>query len=344
MPLSAFPHFEPHPLVRGGHAQTLAGHFFPGALFPYRATQHPVSLPDGDTIILHDDRPAEWQSTDRTVLLIHGLAGSHDSPYVRRIAAKLGDRGIRAFRMDLRGCGAGERLAKLPYHSGRTEDAAAALEAIARLCPDSPTALVGFSLGGNITLKLLGEVGERPPGNLDRAMAVCPPIDLSACTVALSKNVNRIYDRYFVRLLTQQLEERRRKIPDAAYREFERPPKRLMEFDDLFTAPVCGFGTADHYYRTCSSGQFLHDIELPCFILAARDDPMIPPGPLESASISATTVVHLTDTGGHLGFVGKTGIDPDRRWMDWRVVDFALAPAPPRRHPERETLHRHRSP
>ncbi|MFO0949294.1 MAG: alpha/beta fold hydrolase [Planctomycetota bacterium] len=330
MSFPAFPRFQPHPLVRGGHAQTLAGHFFPGNLAPYRARQHAVALPDGDTVILHDDRPKEWKPSDRTVLLIHGLAGSHESPYVRRIAAKLNDRGIRAFRMDLRGCGAGEGLAKFPYHSGRTEDATTALEMIARLCPDSPAALVGFSLGGNITLKLLGEVKNKPPGNLDRAMAVCPPIDLSACTVALSQNLNRIYDRYFVRLLSRQLEDRRRRIPDAAYRKFDRRPRRLMEFDDQFTAPICGFGTAANYYRTCSSGRFLQDIELPCLILAARDDPMIPPISLESADVSATTVVHLTDTGGHLGFVAKNGIDPDRRWMDWRVVDFAAAPEPPR--------------
>lgn len=316
------PDFEPHPLFRGGHAQTLAGHFLPSRLVPYKAMQHVVDLPDGDRVVLHDDCPEGWRSGDPIVLLIHGLAGSHASLYLRRIAAKLETIGVRSFRMDLRGCGAGERLARLPYHSGRTEDAAAALNYLARLCPDSPAALTGFSLGGNITLKLMGEVGSRPPGNLVRAMAVCPPVDLAACSAAISRNLNRLYDRYFVRLLLGQLKSRQLILPDAPMVAFPKPPRRLFEFDDSFTAPICGFQTAANYYRTCSSGQFLADIELPTLILAARNDPMIPPQPLEEAPRSRAVLLHLTDSGGHLGYVSRSADDGDRRWMDWRVVEW----------------------
>ncbi len=99
-------------------------------------------------MILHDDCPDEWQPRDRVALMIHGLAGCHESGYMQRIAHKLSTRGVRVFRMDLRGCGAGQELASLPYHSGRSEDAVAALEEIAEIAPDSPVTLVGFSLGG----------------------------------------------------------------------------------------------------------------------------------------------------------------------------------------------------
>ncbi|OYV87501.1 MAG: hypothetical protein B7Z73_10010 [Planctomycetia bacterium 21-64-5] len=148
-----------------------------------RVNGHAVTtarLHDGDQIVLHDDCPEGWQPGDRVALLIHGLAGCHQSIYMLRIAARLEELGVRAFRMDLRGCGAGVGLARLPYHAGRSEDAAAALETIARLCPASPVALVGFSMGGNIALKLLGELGEERCGHLDRAVAVCPPFDLLA--------------------------------------------------------------------------------------------------------------------------------------------------------------------
>ena len=164
--------FRPHPLLRGGHFQTLAGFYLTGRPLAYKAQQHRVALADGDQLVLHDDQPADWQPGDRAALLIHGLAGCHQSSYMPRVAAALEERGIRVFRLDLRGCGAGVGLARMPYHGGRSEDAAAALETLTRLCPDSPVALVGFSMGGNIALKLLGELGDGRCGHLDCAVAV----------------------------------------------------------------------------------------------------------------------------------------------------------------------------
>ncbi|MEX0679442.1 MAG: alpha/beta fold hydrolase [Pirellulales bacterium] len=320
-----FPPFRPHPWLRSGHAQTVAGAFLPGRRYPYRARRHRVALADGDAIVLHDDCPSGWRSGDRAALLIHGLAGCHESRYVQRIAHKLGARGVRAFRMDLRGCGAGAGLSRLPYHSGRSEDAAAALLALARIAPDSPVTLVGFSLGGNITLKLAGELADRPCGQLDSAMAVCPPVDLAACSRQIQKRENRVYDRYFVGLLLRQIEDHLRASPDAATVRFARPPRTLWEFDNAFTAVVCGFGTADNYYALASSLPLLPNIRLPTLIVSARDDPMIPPEPLAGASLPPAVRLHMSDHGGHLGFVGRGGTDADRRWMDWRVVDWVLA-------------------
>jgi uncharacterized protein len=320
-----FPPFEPHPLLPGPHAQTLAGVYLPGHRFPYQATQCRVPLDDGDQIVLHDDLPANWQASGRSALLIHGLAGCHESGYMQRIAHKLNERGVRTFRLDLRGCGAGAGLARLPYHSGRSEDAKAALVAIARILPQSPTTLIGFSLGANITLKLLGELEGRPCGNLDSAVAVSPPVDLAACSRQMQQRANRIYDRHFVGLLLRQIADRRRTLADAASVTFSRRPKTLWEFDDKFTAVVSGFGTAENYYRTASSAQFIPAIRTPTLILASRDDPMIPCDGLERAKIPPGVDVHLTHRGGHLGFVGRAGIDADRRWMDWRVVDWVLA-------------------
>jgi predicted alpha/beta-fold hydrolase len=335
-----FTPFQPHPLLRGGHLQTLAGVYLPWPALAYRAEKHCVTLADGDRIILHDDCPAEWQPSDRSAVLIHGLAGCHTSGYMQRIAHKLSARGVRAFRMDLRGCGAGAGLARLPYHSGRSEDAAAALEAIARLVPLSPTTLAGFSLGANITLKLLGELGQRTCGNLDSAVAVCPPVDLAACSRQISRAINRPYDRYFVTLLSRQIAAAMSMAPDSVGVALARRPRSLWEFDNEFTAVVCGFGTADDYYREASSAQHIPSIRIPTLVLASRDDPMIPPDALSAVSLPPSVRVHWTDHGGHLGFVGRGGTDPARRWMDWRVVEWVLAQsgAAPERIPDNVEL------
>jgi predicted alpha/beta-fold hydrolase len=244
---------------------------------------------------------------------------------MRRIAQKLNRRGVRTFRMDLRGCGAGLGLARLPYHSGRSADAKAALQKIAELCPGAPTTLIGFSLGGNITLKLLGEAREDLPAHLDRAVAVCPPVDLMHCVQSLARGVNRFYDRHFVRLLREQVEAQRLRISDAPGLDLCRRPRGVFEFDEAFTAPVCGFGTAANYYRLCSSAQFIPQIRVPTLILAANDDPLVPGAMFAGLQLSPVVKLHLTASGGHLGFIGRNNGDPDRRWMDWRVVEWAIS-------------------
>jgi hypothetical protein len=244
---------------------------------------------------------------------------------MQRIAGRLNQRRVRTFRMDLRGCGAGRGLARLPYHSGRSEDAAAALATIARLCPGSPTTLIGFSLGANIALKLLGESPSDLPPNLDRAVAVCPPIDLLQCVQALARGINRLYDRHFVRLLIEQVAVLRSLDSGAPMLDPRRAPRGVYEFDEAFTAPVCGFGTAANYYRLCSSKQFLPAIRIPTLLLAAADDPLIPSQVFADLSSSPSLTLHVARSGGHLGFIGRRNGDPDRRWMDWRVIEWAVS-------------------
>ncbi|HEX7448613.1 MAG TPA: alpha/beta fold hydrolase [Pirellulales bacterium] len=316
-------HFRPHPLLRGGHVQTLAGAYLPGPRFAYRARQHIVCLPDGDRIVLHDDMPEAWQAGDRAALLIHGLGGSHLSTYMQRIAVKLQRRGVRSFRMDLRGCGAGMTLARFPYHSGRSEDAAAALAAIAALCPGSPVALVGFSLGGNIALKLLGETADQPCGHLDRAVAVCPPADLTAAVEHISRRRNRLYERHFLRRLIAQVRQRRKLLPDLPGADWPKTPRRLWEFDNVYTAPVSGFGGADEYYRRASSLRVCQNIRLPALVIASRDDPLVPAASLELLRECPAVRLEIVASGGHLGFVGRRQ-GADRRWLDWRIVEWVV--------------------
>ncbi len=224
----------------------------------------------------------------------------------------------------MRGAGAGWALARLPYHSGRSDDLAAALESIARLCPDSPTTLIGFSLGGNLTLKLLGELGDRACGNLVEGIAVSPPVELATCSRRIQERQNRLYDRHFVDLLLRHIRRRARRVAGAAGVPPGPAPRSLYELDDRFTAPVCGFGTAEQYYRQSSSAAVVGGIRRPTLIVAAADDPLVPAAMFERLELPPQVMLHLAPGGGHLGFFGRRGSDPDRRWIDWRILQWML--------------------
>jgi uncharacterized protein len=323
MSLNSLPAFRPHPLVRGGHAQTLAGFYLPGN-GKYQAKPHRLTLADGDIIVLHDDCPPAWKPGDRVVLLMPGLAGCHRSGYLVRTAAKLNSRGVRTFRLDHRGWGAGAGLARHPFHAGRSGDVLAALWFLAELCPSSPLAVVGFSLSGNVALKTLGELAGKLPIQLDKAAALTPPVDLSACADWMERPANRFYNRYMVGCLLRHLRENRRGLA-ASNGHSVKSPKTLRAFDDLYTAPAGGFASVEDYYARSSSGQFLAKIEIPTLIVAAADDPMIPIASFDNLALSSHVHPHIVQSGGHLGFIGRQGQDPDRRWLDWRIVDWITA-------------------
>ena len=328
-----FPPFQAHALVPGGHLQTILGCYLPGVRLQTPATQQHVRLPDGDLIVLHENAPPQWRPGDRAALLVHGLGGSHRSGYMVRGAAKLYSLGVRVFRMDLRGCGAGADLAKHPIHAGRSEDISAALDQVMENCPNSPVALAGYSMGANLALKFVGELGALAPACLQSVMAVSPPIDLIQCSENMGRGLSRYYDQTFVRGLLRAARRRRLSHPEATHPSLSPIPKSLREFDQLFTAPLGGFRDADDYYTRASSGKVLKQIAVPTLIVAAADDPIIPVESFERADYSASTTLLIAAGGGHLGFIGRGGVDPDRRWLDWRLVewvfrDHAPPPAP----------------
>jgi len=198
--IEGFPDFQPHPLVRGGHAQTLAAYYSRGELVEKSSTvTHQVELVDGDVICLHDDVPPMWQKTGPTMLLVHGLGGCRMSPYLRRIAHKLNQIGVRTFRMELRGCGTGEGLASTPYNAALSQDVRDAAVSIEQIAPGSPLCIAGFSLGGNLVLKLVGENSHRVPGSIRSVVAVCPPIELTQSAARLQQFPSSLYSRFFAR-------------------------------------------------------------------------------------------------------------------------------------------------
>ncbi|MEL7497966.1 MAG: alpha/beta fold hydrolase [Planctomycetota bacterium] len=320
--LTEFPPFQPKRFLRSGHAQTLGAFFLRGRRSPYQATKHVVQLDDGDRLVIHDDQPDSWITGDRIAILLHGLCGCHSAPYVVRCADKLQRQGIRTIRVDMRGFGDSTYLSRSHLHGGCWFDASAVVDYVHQMSPLSKLSLVGFSIGGNIILKMLGLWGEDHHPNVDSAVAVCPPIDLVHCAWNIRQLGNRIYENYFVKKMSKQLMMRRRKVADLVDNGVNPLPSRLIHFDDQFTAPCWGYRGAMDYYEDASSTTHLGNVAVRTIILTAQDDPVVPIKMFESTPLSSAIDVVAPRHGGHLGFLSRAHNDPDRHWMDWRICQW----------------------
>jgi uncharacterized protein len=320
MPVSVRPEFQPLPLLSNRHLQTLLGHYLPGPRLTHPTREQVIRLPDGDGLVLHDTEPPGWRPGERVAVLVHGLIGSHDSPAVRRVAARLLAQGVRVVRLDLRGAGKGMPLARKAYHAGRSDDVRAALDEVHRWSPLSPIVLVGISLGGNLALKLAGEAADRPAAWLERVAAVCPPIDLVRCSRLLLHPRNRPYERFFLNGLLTAAYQRQRCFPDLPPLRF---PRRMncRIFDDLYTAPRNGFADAVDYYRRASAMPYVARIAVPTLILTARDDPFIAVEPFDELQPPPNVLVRIADHGGHVGFVGWDGAG-GVRWAEHGLTEW----------------------
>lgn len=314
--------FRPHPLLRNAHVQTALAAHLNRRPRPYKAAEHRVSLDDGDTVVLHEDAPLHADDTTPSVLLIHGLTGSYESTYMVRMAEKLTAHGYRSFRVDMRGCGAGEGLAKVPAHCGLYGDVAACVHKISELYDESPVSLVGYSLGGTLTLNMLAEAGDLRIGNLEKSLVVCPPIDLFSCERHFRSFWGSYYDKFFVKLVWEQVVKRWQKFPETGPTTVPRRPRRLRDIDHMVIGPAAGYSSAEAYYAGTQPGPKLAAIRQPVTIVFSKDDPVVPCGPLFEFPHSESIETIITTHGGHLGFLGVRGIDADVRWLDWRIIEW----------------------
>jgi predicted alpha/beta-fold hydrolase len=320
--------FRPHRLLRNGHLQTVAAVYLPYRLPPYAATLHYVPVDDvppdqgGDQIALHEDRPAEGSPTAPVVLMIHGLSGCYESLYMCRMVQKLTSRGLTTYRMDMRGCGAGEDVARRPTHCGRHSDVAAAVRFISARHPQAPLYTVGYSMGGTLALNMLADAGHTRIGNLERTLAICPPLDLFSVQKQLETPLGRRYDRFFVKSLWTQVKKRWLRFPDMKPQAPPPLPRKLEEINEWVIAPSGGFKNASDYYAKTQPGPKLASIKQPATIMAAEDDPIVPTAALRNYQLSPSVDAHIVGGGGHLGFIAARNGDPDVRWMDWRIIDW----------------------
>ena len=313
--------FQPAWWAPGGHLQTIIGYYSARKASVQHDRVHKVQLDDGDTIVLLENRPAK--QARGAILLMHGLGSDAEAPYINRLVPLFLQKNWLVFRLNHRGAGLGEGLAKNLYHSGRSEDDSAAMQMVAALQPEMPLVAAGFSLSGNMLLKLLGEHAQPIADTVLAAVAINPPIDLSLCARALRKKSNLLYDLRFVRMLKTAMKKRMQDFGD-----FPKVPlyeiRTLYDFDKLITAPLNGFADAEDYYAKCNAKQFLANVTIPTVIIASDDDPFVPKQTFDNLPANDNIELLLTRSGGHVGFVHarKTPLG-SRKWLEYAIVQYA---------------------
>jgi predicted alpha/beta-fold hydrolase len=311
--------FYPFPFARSGYLQTIYGSYWP-ILKPSKPDCfHHVTLPDGDTLVIAENRPKNWKPGSRIMLLVHGLTGCYQSTYMQRMCRRMHKKGYMVLRLNLRHCGPGKGLARKPYHAGVSGDTRLVLEWIKRKYPDSPVTQIGFSLGGNVTLKMAGEDGSRPSGNLDSIVAISPPVDLEASSLRMSLPENRLFEHVFVKAMMNDTKLMMKLFPDMDKIDLPEKPS-MRAFEDLFATHRAGFQNAKEYYEKCSSIHYIPEIKLPTLIVCSADDPVVDGRALTRVPHAENIDVILTERGGHIGFLGWGTTYDEVRWSDQVVA------------------------
>lgn len=315
--------FEPHPLLRNSHVATAMA-----AVWPRKLSRLPTA-----TGRLFDVEPGtkllakcHWQRHRQrhpTLVLVHGLEGSSESPYMLGIAEKSFVSGFNVLRMNQRNCGGTEHLTPTLYDPGLSGDYRAVLEELIERDALSEIFFAGYSLGGNLVLKMAGELSFYAPSELRGICAVCPSIDPAAAADAIAQPHNILYERYFLMRYRRLLQRKARLFPERYSIEALDQIERLREWDEAITAPAGGYlNAADCYYQT-SAKRVVTGIRVPTLIIAAQDDPIIPFGSFSAPAILDNPFISLIATryGGHCGFVSRCAGD-ERFWAESRIVDF----------------------
>ena len=309
------------PFFRNPHLLTLAGNYWHRHLDEQR---FPVITKFYDTepgVQVRVDSQAPEGDPVANLILVHGLEGSSAAGYARSLSQAALEAGCAVHRFNMRSCGGTEHLSgRTLYHSGQTSDL---LSFIRQLPRGVPLFLVGFSLGGNVVLKLAGELGESASELITGVMAISTPIDLAACVRQLDRPSNSIYARRFITRLKERVRAKERLTPGLFDLSGIDQVRNIYTFDDRFTAQAFGFGTAANYYATQSANQFLERIRVPTLVVQAKDDPLIPFAVYDHPAFAANPCLQLvaTEHGGHLGFIAKT---PPRFWLDQLLVHWVL--------------------
>jgi uncharacterized protein len=324
--------FTPRRFLRNAHLQTLAGNFFPRRLV--------LPIPENELVEVEparDGLPASrvlcqshWQpdSTRNTVLLLHGLEGSSASQYVRGNAARFFTAGWNVVRMNMRNCGGTEEECPTLYHSGLSADVDAVVRHYQHTRNAQRWALVGYSMGGNLVLKLAGELGEAAAPLIFAVAGVSPVVDLAPSADALHEPANRVYEWKFLRGLLSRYARKCELFPQIFDSKRNRGVRSLREFDEYVMAPNCGFVGADDYYDRAASARVAGQIAVPALILHALDDPFIRLLPETRTILLANPHVHLVETehGGHCAFLA-TANGYDGYWAERLLFDFLGAQA-----------------
>jgi predicted alpha/beta-fold hydrolase len=337
-----FAPFEPPGWLRGGHAQTLAGNYWRRQPFrlSFEAQAVEVDPSDGSRVLCHCHWQPEPVRADRlTVVLVHGLEGSSDSQYIRGITALAWNAGCNVIRMNMRNCGGTDTWSPTLYHSGLSADVATVLHHFVSLHHLRRVAMVGYSMGGNLVLKLAGELGGEAPQWLLAAVGVSPAADLADSADALHDPANRMYEWHFLRNLMRRFRRKVKLFPELYSTNGMSSIRTIREFDDRITARYSGFRGADDYYYRAASARVVSQIAVPTLVLHSTDDPFIrlTEPTREALALNPAVTLVVTRHGGHCAFLQKGGatqlsdyefVPQDcRHWAEATLIRFLMATA-----------------
>jgi predicted alpha/beta-fold hydrolase len=344
-PLSAsdwFTAFEPPGWLRGGHAQTLAGNYWRRQPFnlPFEPQAVEVDPSDGSRVLCHCHwQPEQVRAHRLTIVLVHGLEGSSNSQYIRGITALAWNAGCNVVRMNMRNCGGTDTWSPTFYHSGLSADVSAVLHHFVNLHHLRRVAMVGYSMGGNLVLKLAGEISGNAPSWLLAAVGVSPAADLAESADALHDKPNRMYEWHFLRNLMRRFQRKVQLFPKLYSHDGVGSIRTIREFDDRITARYSGFRGADDYYYRAASARVVSQIAIPTLVLHSTDDPFIRLTEPTRKALKSNSAVTLIETrhGGHCAFLqrnaGTQGLNfqfvPQdcRHWAEATLIRFLMATA-----------------
>ena len=309
----------------GGHAQTLAAYAWPRRYrFQNPQDQERIfEIEENVKVLAH----CRWQrdaAKRPTIVLWHGIEGSTASIYMIAMADKAFQAGFNVVRVNFRNCGGTEHLTPTLYHGGMSGDLRAVIkeliekDGLKRIFP------IGFSLGGNLVLKLAGEYGSNPPVEVVAVCAVSPSVDLKASTDSIMNRTNWIYHQDFVRRLKKRIKAKHKLFPQLYDLNRLLLVRTIRDFDEQFTAAAHGFTNAADYYHRSSSLRFIQEIRVATLIIHAEDDPFIPFTPLRDPVFTANPYILLLETerGGHVAFISAKKQGEDRFWAENRTLEF----------------------
>ena len=318
--------FEPHALLRNGHAMTIAA-----ALVPRR-----FELPPAEDRLFQVDQESRilgrchWQPGKRrdspVIVILHGLEGSSESNYVWGIAEKAFRRGFHAVRLNQRNCGGTETLTPTLYNSGMSGDYRAVLEELSSGDGFEQIFFAGYSMGGNLMTKMAGEFGEAAPKALRGVCVVCPAMDLGACADALQRRDNFFYQRHFVKGLMARYARKAKLFPERYAKNGFGAVRSVREFDDKITAPQFGYRDAQDYYDAVGAKKVVAQVRVPMLMVTAQDDPFVPYELFMRANPGRNSSIRFVspENGGHCGFISNRS-GGERFWAEQRIVEFCDA-------------------
>jgi predicted alpha/beta-fold hydrolase len=318
--------FIPRPSLRNGHTMTIFSwgnpRYFPRLPAP---TRRYFDVADDARVVADCHwQPEPWSRP--TILALHGLNGSSDAHYMRGIAAKAFERGMNVVRLNQRNCGDTEHLSAGLFHSGLTHDARHVIQELISVDGLGAIAVAGYSLGGNLALKLASEYGDQPPRELLGVAAVSPIIEIGDCVKALEQTRNVLYQWNFVKDLKRRMRRKDRYWPGRFDIGLLSSIKTVRQFDQAYTAPHFGFNGADDYYYRASAMRVIERLRVPAFIIAAEDDPFVPPAPFRDPTVTGNAHIELAicEHGGHCGFVEPASGEYDGYWAEKEIVEFVV--------------------